>query len=154
MRRKRMMTIALAAMVLAACMMTVTDAAAGVRLTAAVRTPYVSVRIGNAPAFRPVVGRIRPMPARRRIYRVLKNDVRIARRLAWYSGLPAGDLITYRRFGYSWFEIGRWFRMPGPVVRAAMSVRTWNRYLHAAGRFEENHAGRARGRAEGGFGRR
>ena len=90
------------------------------------------------------------MPVRRRVYRIAQHDLRVARRLAWYSGVPARELIRHRRYGYTWVEIGRWYHMPRRVVRAAMSRRHWNRLLHAEGyvaMYEDGH-GRDHGRGE------
>ena len=152
MRGKRMRKTILAAMVLTAVIMTATDVAAGVRVGAVVRTPNISLRIGNVPAGRRIAARrLRPMPVRRRIYRIVKHDIRIARRLAWYSGVHARELLRHRRQGYTWFEIGRWYYMPRRIVRAAMSPGRWNRLLHAEGYVAWHEGGRGRDHGRGEF---
>jgi hypothetical protein len=119
------------------------DAEAEVRVGAAVRTPNVSVRIGNT--YCSHYGgytRVRIPIRRYPVYRIAERDRIIAHRLAWYTGVPARTLIRLRRYGYQWFEIGRWLRLPRPVVRAAMHHRSWNLFLRK-GRL---HAGYGLGR--------
>ncbi|MDD3642708.1 MAG: hypothetical protein PHQ19_04500 [Candidatus Krumholzibacteria bacterium] len=133
MRTKRMDLLVLVAMIFAAGALIATDVAAEVRFDATVRTPVMSIRIGNAyVGYRPV-GRIRPLPVRGPIRRAVRFDIQVAHRLAWYTGMPQGELLKYRRYGYSWHEIGQWLSVPGRVVRAAMSERGWNRFLHEGG---------------------
>jgi hypothetical protein len=133
MRRKRTNLQILAAAILAAVALLATDVAAELRVSATVSTPAVSIRVGNAyVGYRPL-GPIRPLPCRGPIHRTIRHDVQVAHRLAWYTGMPQGELLRYRRFGYSWYEIARWLYLPGRVVRAAMSERGWNLFLHEGG---------------------
>jgi hypothetical protein len=106
------------------------DAKAEIRFDATLRTPNVRVRIGNLPPshYRSYKGGY--LPVRRQMhYRITKHDRAVARRLARYTGVPAGELIQLKRYGYSWLEIGRWLYLPRPVVRAAMNQRSWKRFL-------------------------
>lgn len=108
----------------------VQDAKAEVRFDVTMRTPNVRFRIGNTPPGHHRNIRVRRLPIHgRRFYRVSKKDQRIAYRLARYTGVPRRELLRLRRYGYQWFEIGRWLHLPRPVVRAAMHKGTWKRFL-------------------------
>jgi hypothetical protein len=99
----------------------------------------VRVRVGNAPPVHYRTVRVRRLPVfGRRIFRIAKQDQRIAHRLAMYTGVPEHELLRLRRFGYQWFEIGRWLHLPQQLVRAAMHKGTWKRFL----REEQLFAGR------------
>lgn len=103
--------------------------AAEVRFEATVRTPNVSFHVGNTPVYRAEYRRA-PLSARRgHRYVLVARDRIIARRLARYTGVPVGDLLRLRRYGYTWFEIGRWLGVGPRVVRAAMHKKTWNRFM-------------------------
>lgn len=106
------------------------DAAAEVRVGAVLGTPAMKIRIGTAPScVRTGCVRV-PPPMRSNVrFRIGVRDRRIARRLARYTGVPTRELLRIRRRGYRWMEIGRWLRLPRQVVRAAMSQRSWNRFL-------------------------
>jgi hypothetical protein len=106
------------------------DAEAGVRFDATLRTPNVRARIGNMPPshYRSYKGGYLPV-RKHGHYRVTKQDQAVAHRLALYTGVPAGELIKLKRYGYSWFEIGQWLYLPRPVVRAAMGEQSWKRFL-------------------------
>lgn len=143
MKRMLKSLMVIAALALLATQVLVGDAAAEIRFDATLRTPNVRVRIGNVPA-RPY-GRIKVghLPARpRRHHTIVKIDRRIARRLAWYTGVPIRELIRLRAYGYNWFEIGRYLRLPRRVVRAAFNKRSWKRFTHGGRRM----AGRGEGR--------
>jgi len=142
MRTKRMNLLILAAMTFAVGTLIATDVLAELRVSAVVRTPVASIRVGNGPVGYRAVRQVRPLPARGRIYRTVRLDIEIANRLAWYTGVPQGELLRYRRFGYDWYEIGQWLYVPGRVVRAAMSERHWNRFLHQGGYHAEFYGGR------------
>lgn len=115
----------------------VQDAEAVIRVGVSLHAPNVRVRVGNTSYGRYRRSRVVRIPVRRHTYyRIAKHDRMIARRLAWYTGVPAKRLIRLRRFGYRWFEIGRWLDLPRPVVRAAMHQRSWNRFLRTG-----RHAG-------------
>lgn len=146
MRATRKRLAILAAAVFTAGVFMAADGAAQVLFDARVRTPVVSIRVGNAlVGYRPA-GPIRPLPYRGRMNRAIRHDVQVARRLAWYTGMPRGELLRYRRYGYTWYEIGQWLYVPGRVVRAAMSDRGWDRFLHAGGYHAMYDGGRGRGR--------
>jgi hypothetical protein len=137
--------ITLAAMAFAAGMMITAQAAAEMHFEAAVITPSISVRVGNTPDGYPMIRQVNPLPARRTAYRTVRGDLEIARRLAWYTGVPVGQLLQHRRYDYSWFEIGEWLYVPGNVVRAAMDQQNWNRFLHREGYMAEYKNGHERG---------
>ncbi len=144
---KRMSTsmMAIAALALLAALMIVRDAQAEIRVGAALHTPGLRVRIGNAPAGPYGSIRVGHLPVLADMhYRIVKRDRLIAGRLAWYTGVPARELIRLRAYGYNWYEIGAWLRLPKAVVRAAFSRKKWNRFA-CDGR---NIAGRGRGRHE------
>ena len=108
----------------------VQDAEAEVRFNVTMRTPNVRVRIGNTPSVHYRTVRIGRLPIHgRRLYRISKQDPRIARRLAQYTGVPARELLQLRRYGYHWPEIGHWLRLPRPAIHAAMRRGTWKRFL-------------------------
>lgn len=146
MRTKRTDLLILAAVTLAVGTLIATDIAAEVRFSAAVRTPVVSVHVGSAPLGCRTVRQVRPLPARGRIHRTQRHDVIVAERLAWYTGVPAGEFLRYRRFGYSWYEIGQLLYVPGRVVRAAMNGESWQRYLHTAGYHDRRCGGYRHGK--------
>ena len=135
MKRLRTSLLAVAALALLVTMALVRDAEAEVRFSAALRTPTVSVRIGNAhrgPYGHVRIGRLPVRP--RRHYRIVKHDRRVARRLARYTGVHFRELIRLRAYGYTWFEIGRWLRLPRRVVRAAFNKHSWKRFTRGGGR--------------------
>ena len=143
MRRMRKSLMAIAALALLATPVLVRDAAAELRITAALRTPNVSVRIGNIPAGRYGGYRAGHLPVRsRRQYKILKRDRQIANRLARYTGVPVRELVRLRAYGYNWLEIGRWLRLPKQVVRAAFNKRSWKRFTHGGGRLAGRGADR------------
>jgi hypothetical protein len=107
------------------------SAEAGIRVTATLHTPDVHVRIGGAPRGY-TIGHL---PVRRPgRHMVGRRDRAIALRLARYTGVPARRLIRLRTYGYTWFEIGRWLRLPPQVVRAAMDRRSWSRFRRSGAR--------------------
>lgn len=108
----------------------VQNAEAEVRFDVTMRIPNVRVRIGNTHPGNHRTVRVRRLPIHgRRLYRMSKKDRSIARRLAIYTGVSERELLRLRRYGYQWFEIGRWLHLPRPVVRAAMHKGTWKRFL-------------------------
>ena len=130
MKRERMRRMAIAAAAFAAVAAYATRADARVRVTANINVPVVWVYAGNASSCYHDVRYYRRAPARRHVYfGITKRDRRIARRLAWFSGVPARELVRLRMNGFGWFEIGRIIYVPRPVVRAAMHRRSWNRLL-------------------------
>jgi hypothetical protein len=138
MERMRKSLLSLTALVLLIIPCIVQDTEAGTRFNATLRTPKVRVHVGNTSC-----GQCRSYGYKD--YHVCKHqycgithrDRKIAKRLSWYTGVPARRLIRFKRYGYNWFEIGRRFRMPRYVVRAAMHKRSWKRFL-----YEERHLAR------------
>jgi hypothetical protein len=107
-----------------------TDARAGVRVNATLRTPGVEVRVGHPPYQRHYKYRARRLPARPfHYYTVDRHDWRVAGRLASITGVSTREMIQLRRYGYTWREIGRILRLPRGVTRAAMDHRSWKRFL-------------------------
>jgi hypothetical protein len=144
MKRMKKSLTAIAALALLATLVIVQDAEAEIRISAALHTPGLSVRIGNAPAGPYGSIRVGHLPVRKNMrYRIVKRDRLIASRLAWYTGVPARELIRLRANGYNWFEIGTWLRLPRVVVRASFDQRKWSRFTcggrnlagHGAGRY-------------------
>lgn len=130
MNRMRVSLIGLMVVILLIGSGIVQDAEAEVRFDVTMSTPNVRIRIGNTPPIHYRTVRVRRLPINgRRFYRISKRDRRIARRLAMYTGVPKRELLRLRRYGYQWFEIGRWLHLPRPVVRAAMHKGTWKRFL-------------------------
>jgi hypothetical protein len=108
----------------------IADAQAGIRIKATWHTPDVRVQIKGPSSGHHHPYRWGRLPARHHSYfRVSERDRKIARRLAWYTDVPARELIRLRRHGYRWAEIGRWLELPRPVVRAAMHRQSWQRFL-------------------------
>jgi len=149
MRTKRRILMTLAALAFAAATAMASDAVAEIQFSAVVHTPIVSVRIGTTPAGHPIMRPVRPLPLRRFVYRIGNNDVRIAERLSWYTGVPMAELLRHRRCGYSWYEIGSWLYVPGRVVRAAMNQGSWNRFLHTGGYYAQYYDRRMDNRGRG-----
>jgi hypothetical protein len=145
MKRMKKSSMAIAALALLAALMIVRDAEAEIRVSAALHTPGLSVRIGNTPAGPYGSIRVGHLPVRANMhYRIAKRDRLIADRLGWYTGVPARELIRLRAYGYNWFEIGAWLRLPKAIVQASFSHKKWNRFT-CGGR---NLAGNGRGRHE------
>ena len=146
MKRELTRNIILAAMTFAAVTMIAVEAAAEVHFEAVMHTPEISVRVGNSPDGYPIYHHVRPLPARGMYYRTVKRDLEIARRLSWYTGVPVGELLRYRRYDYTWYEIGRWLHVPGRVMMAAMDHNHWNRFNNEGRQFAEHRDGRKRDR--------
>jgi hypothetical protein len=139
MKKERMRLMILAAMIFTAASAIALQAEAGIRVSASVNTPGARIHACNDPSCYYRIDLDRRMPARRHMYyEVTRRDRKIARRLEWYTGVRKRRLLRMRRRGYHWFEIGRALHLPRPVVRAAFSQRSWNRFLH----HEFRHAGR------------
>jgi hypothetical protein len=107
------------------------NATAGVRVRATLHTPNVSIRVGNMPSrhYRSYVRK--PLPIRRVHHQVIitRQDRKIAKRLAWYTGVPARELLFLKKRGFTWRSIGRWLDLPRTTMRAAMTQRSWKRFL-------------------------
>ncbi len=118
------------------------DASARVRVRATVYTPYGAVRIDNSHS-----GRY-SAPRRHLNYTITRQDRRIAKRLARYTGVSKREILRLRRQGYRWSEIGRRLDVSRRVVRAAKHQDTWQRFLRderryaSRGRFHRGHGGR------------
>ncbi len=139
MKKERMRQMTIAAVTFAAVAVIAMQASAEVRIVASVNTPGVSVHACNVPSCYYGTYYDRRVPARRQMrYEINNRDKRIARRLAYFSGVPARELVRLRRRGFQWFEIGRMIHVPRTVVRAAFNQKSWNRFLHQ----ERRHAKR------------
>jgi len=107
---------------------------AKVRIKATYKSPNdVRVRIGHTPTGRDIDinGHLKWRLDQQ--FRLGKQDRKIARRLSAYSGVPARRLLHLRADGYRWAEIGRFFNVPRPVIRAAKHDRSWNRFVRHGG---------------------
>lgn len=111
----------------------VPDADAGVKVKATLRTPGVVVRVGHPSYTQYRTHKTKRFHVRRyQHFNVTRQDWRVAGRLASVTGVPTRELIEYRRYGYTWREIGRAFRLPRPMMHAAMDQRSWKRFLREA----------------------
>jgi hypothetical protein len=129
MKRMKKSSMTIAAFALLATLVLVRDAEAEVRVSAVLQTPGLSVRIGTAPVGPYGSIRVGHLPVRTNMnYRIVKRDRLIADRLAWYTGVPVRELIRLRAYGYNWYEIGTWLRLPKTVVRAAFNRNSWSRF--------------------------
>jgi hypothetical protein len=121
-------------------------AAAKVRVAASLSVPGAGVVISSTSCGRCGSVRCGNVAVRRYpYYRIGGRDLGIASRLAAFTGVPAGRIISIRRQGRSWFAIGRMLCIPRPVVRAALSSRSWTQFV----RNERMHA-RRNGRCRNG----
>ena len=131
MKRLKISLLSIAALAVLVGPGMIKNATAGVRVKATVRTPNVSVRIGNTPSrhYRSFVRK--PLPVRHVRHHVIitQQDRKIARRLARYTGVQARELIFLRARGFTWVTIGRWLELRPRAIRAAMRQDSWNRFL-------------------------
>ena len=130
MNKKKLNIIGLIALGLLMGIVTVQDAAAGVTVSATVKTPAVRIHVGSTPSV--YFGRVTRgvLPVRTlHVYKVSRQDQMIAKRLGEFTGVPERTLLNLRTRGYDWFEIGNWLYLPRPVVNAAMTQPTWQRFL-------------------------
>lgn len=130
--KKRMTLLSIAALALLVGPGMVQTAGADVRVNATLRTPNVTIRVGNTPYGHYRNRVYKPLPARRVVRQVAitVHDRRIAFRLSWYTGVPSGEMLMMKSRGYTWYQIGTWLRLPRAAVHAAMDLRTWNRFIH------------------------
>ncbi len=116
--------------VLALLLVGANEAAAKVRVKATVRTPYGSVRIDNSHGPRIVT------PRRQVEVRITRQDKKIAKRLARYTGVSKREILRLKRQGYRWGEIARWLDVSRQVVHAAKHQQSWQRFLKAERRHQ------------------
>jgi hypothetical protein len=131
MNSKQRILTGLMALALLITMAPVNKADAGIVVRGSVSTPHISVRVNTGPT--PVYrnNHLRPLPAQRCAVVIIdKQDRRIARRLASYTGHTKRELLQMRRNGYTWQEIGSWLNLRPQVVRAAYRAESWERFLH------------------------
>ncbi|MCP4571710.1 MAG: hypothetical protein GY838_05105 [bacterium] len=106
------------------------EARAEILVKATVTTPQVRLHLSNAPAgHNRYVARDRGSYRHRIRRHVSRIDRAMAKRLARVTGIPRRELLDQRRFGYTWREIGRWYDLPRPMIRAASDHRSWKRWL-------------------------
>lgn len=129
MKTRFLSPLILSALILLAVTVAGSDARAEVRVGLTVRTPGLLVSVGDAGLV--VAGRHRPVRVPRAvpIVHVDREDRRVARRLADYTGVDERELLRLRRHGWSWREIGRELGLSGRVVRAAATERSWRAFL-------------------------
>ena len=136
MRKMRTTILSVTALAMFILPFKASNADAKVRVNATLRTPTVRIHVGNDYANYKRGYKRRHRPTRTHMYVwITRQDRAIAHRLAWYTGVPSREFIQLKRQGYRWPEIGRWFYVSRPVVRAAMQRRTWRRFLHDEWRF-------------------
>ena len=129
MRTARMTLLSLIALALLIGPGAIRNAEAGIRVRATVRTPVVRIQVGSRPAYHSCNYRCDHQPNRYRTADLItRRDRRIAKRLAWYTGLPTREVLRLKRMGYGWREIGRWLDVPPRVVSASLESRSWKRY--------------------------
>ncbi len=118
--------------------MAVQTAEAKVRVRSSIRTPHIGIRVNTRPVVqRHLVVRRVPLPVRRHAhFEITKEDRKMAKRLARYTGVTKRELIRLRRQGYRWMEIGRWLELPRSTVRAARDAHSWKHFL----RYEQRNA--------------
>jgi len=142
------------------------SAEAEVRINARIVTPNVRVEVGNGP--------VRHLPQPVVVYehrgwndgcdrsscdlhehwgaRVSRYDRQVATRLARMSGVSRFQLLRARARGASWDRIGRDFRLPRPMVRAAMdpvAYARWCEHTPGFGRDHDHDRGRGHDRDRG-----
>ena len=143
MKKERMRQMTIAAVTFAAVAVIAMQASAEIRIVASVNTPVANVHVCNIPSCDYRIDYNRRVPARRHMYyEITKRDKRIARRLAYFSGVPARKLVNLRRRGFRWFEIGNMIHVPRPVVRAAFNQKSWDRFLRQERRHARMHGKR------------
>ena len=121
------------------------NAEAGIRVSASLRTPAVRVQLNNRPICYSCDYRCDHRNHRdRAAYLITKRDRRIAKRLAWYTGLPTREVLRLKRMGYDWRQIGRWLDVPPRVVRASLESRDWKRYRDGDHHRHASNRGRVR----------
>jgi len=98
------------------------QARAEIRVNARVRVPGGVIQIDNG-VHRHHVGR--PTVIRE----LNRQDRKIARRLARYTGVAKRDILRLRRVGYRWNEIGRWLELSRRTMQAAKHADTWARFM-------------------------
>lgn len=131
MNSKQRILTGLMALALLITMVPLQQAEAGIQVRATVTTPHIRVRVSTDPAPVYRYTHLRNLPPRHCAMVVIdKQDRRIARRLARYTGYEKQELLRLRRQGYSWQEIGGWLNLRPQVVRAAHGARSWEQYLH------------------------
>lgn len=101
-----------------------------VQIRARVRVPGVSVEIGHR--HRDGYNNSRHLRVDRNYHNQNKEDRKIARRLASYSGIPKYKIMRLRDRGLRWTEIGYRLNLPRQVVRAAYSAKSWRRFMKPA----------------------
>ncbi len=140
-RRKAILTLFGAALLLMSSG-TLDPARADLRLRARVETPSLRIRIGSGPhhsyarfAYDSQVGHryyrrsVRRPRLRLRYeshgehYRLDRQDRRVAKRLARWTGYSRREILDLRRDGYRWFEIGRILDIRADTIRAALGPR-------------------------------
>lgn len=137
------------------------SADAELRVNARIVTPNLRVEVGNDPVRhlpRPVVVREHrewddgcdrscTHSHEHWGFRLSRHDRQVARRLARMSGLSRRELLRARAQGCSWDRVGRDFRLPRPMIRAAMDPIAYARWCdHTPGHSRDHDHDRDRGR--------
>ncbi len=131
MRTKHASIIGLLTIILIAGAAAVEEARAEIRVRATLNTPQVRLHVSNAPSGpQRYMVRDRGSYHYRNRHQVSRRDRLVAKRISRYCGIPRRELIDLRWYGYTWREIGRWYELPRPLIRAANGDdRKWRRWL-------------------------
>jgi hypothetical protein len=126
MKRTQKQMLVMTALILGIMMASVHQAKAGLVVRARIGDPVVTVKVGHH-EHRVVTRHL--VPTVRFHHKITKKDRRVARRLAAVTCYRKGDLLDWRRAGYSWKRIARELDIPRRMVQAARSKASWERYL-------------------------
>lgn len=129
--KTQLKSISLITAVLVVTFMGVQAAEAKIKVRAKIRTPHVGIQVNTGPsAHRPVVvRRVSTAPRHYVRYEVTKKDRKVAKRLAKFTGASKSELVSLRKQGYRWTEIGAGLDLPRSAVYAAMDSASWKRFL-------------------------
>lgn len=118
-------------------------ASAELRVRAELRTPHVSVRLGNT--------HDRMLPRRPLLrlracddysVRLSKWDRKVARRMSHMTGVRKGRLLNLRRSGFSWREIGWDIGLSRREIRWALRGGKYGHYYAYGNGPKRGHRGR------------
>lgn len=122
--------VGLMALALLIAMIPVQQANADVKIRATVKTPHLAVRVNTSPRPGGHVLVQRQPAGRHEAVVIDRQDRRVAKRLAKFTGRDKRDLLQMRLRGYSWSQIGSMLNLRPQVVRAAVNAESWERFQH------------------------
>ena len=127
MKTLRMTILSLSALILFLAPSQTQAGTRDVRVRARVSTPYVRVDFNHGQQYDG--SHYRQMRNNRHFSNLSKQDRKMARRLAEYTGHSSYRIMMLRDRGYRWSEIAYRLDLPRQVVRAARSARSWNKFM-------------------------